>query len=254
MAPTSADHLHSRLDDDGVLWLTLLRPHLLDPIEAGPGAALLGALQDAAIREDVRVVALTGTGTTFATGAASRADGAPDLAARLVRSIMDCPMPVFAAVNADAVGLGAGLALAADVVLAHERASFVLSAARVGLMPDGATTATVAASVGRVRAMRMALLAEPLGAREAYEAGLVSYLADAHEFDDAVAGLARRLALGAPLAQTATKRAVNAATLPDLDAALERERSGQAVLRRTADAIEGRRAVTEQRAPSFRGE
>ena len=120
-------------------------------------------------------------------------------------------------------------------------------------MPDGGATATLAASIGRARAMRMALLAEPLSAREAYDAGLVTHLAGDDEFDDVVATLVRRLAAGPPLAYAATKRAVNAATLPHLDAALERERTGQSVLLRTADAAEGMRAFSERRRPEFRG-
>ena len=97
-------------------------------------------------------------------------------------------------------------------------------------MPDGGATATVAASVGRARAMRMALLAEPLTAQEAYDAGLVTHLAPDADFEATVDRLARRLATGPPLALAAAKRAVNAATLDQLDAALERERTGQTFL------------------------
>jgi enoyl-CoA hydratase len=120
-------------------------------------------------------------------------------------------------------------------------------------MPDGGSTASVAASIGRARAMRMALLAEPLTGREAYDAGLVSHLADDDAFDTVVAELAAGLAAGAPLALAATKRAVNAATFAGLDDALERERTGQTILLRTADAAEGMRAFAERRTPDFEG-
>jgi enoyl-CoA hydratase len=121
-------------------------------------------------------------------------------------------------------------------------------------MPDGGSSLLVAASIGRARAMRMALLAEPLPAAAAYDAGLVSHVVDDGEFDALVAKLAVRLAAGPPLAFAATKKAINAATLGPLEDALERERTGQTVLLRTADVAEGMRAFTERRRPVFRGD
>jgi len=161
--------------------------------------------------------------------------------------------PVVAAVRGVAAGVGCSMAVACDLVVAAESASFLLAFARIGLMPDGGATATVAASVGRARAMRMALLAEPLPARAAYDAGLVSHVVPDAEHEAAVRELVSRLAEGPPLSYAASKKAINAAALAELDAALGRERSGQTALLRTADAAEGMRAFTDRRTPRFTG-
>lgn len=261
MAETDpTDELVVRLED-GALWLTMNRPAVLNALSDTMVLGLITELEEAVAREDVRVVVLTGTGDAFSTGADLSGEDAHekfdvralDAANRLVRAIVNLDKPVLAAVNGIAAGVGCSAALASDIIVAKEQAAFLLAFARVGLMPDGGASATVAAAVGRARAMRMALLAEPMGAREAYDAGLVTHLATDEEYDDLVAKLVRRLAAGAPLAQAATKRAVNAATLPHLDTALERERTGQTVLLRTDDVAEGMRAFTERRRPTFRG-
>jgi len=247
---------------DGALWLTLNRPEVFNALTSEMADEIAEVIEGATAREDVRVIAVTGTGPAFSTGAdisgAEAHEGfevsALDRANRIIRAIVGVDKPVVAAVNGVAAGVGCSAALACDLVVATESASFLLAFARIGLMPDGGATATVAASIGRARAMRMALLAEPLSAQEAYDAGLVTHVTSDEEFRPTVEKIVSRLAAGPPLAYAAAKKAVNAATLHALENALELERTGQTVLLKSQDVAEGMRAFGEKRRPVFRGE
>ena len=249
-----------RLVEDGILWLVLKRPEVGNALDGHLSDLLAVEIEDVQVEEDVRVVVITGAGSAFCAGADLAEDAverldvaALDRANRIVRAITMLDKPVVAAVNGEAAGVGASIAFAADLAVASASASFRLSHAAVGLMPDGGATATVAAAAGRARAMRMALLAEPLAAEEAYAAGLVSHVVPDAEFDNLVFDVVRRLTAGPPLAFAATKRAVNAAALALLEEALEREGTGQSILLRTDDAVEGIAAFHERRRPGFRG-
>jgi enoyl-CoA hydratase len=246
---------------DGVLTLTLDRPERLNALTDDLSDRLAEELEGAAGRDDVRVVVLAGRGIAFSAGADVAGEDAHerfdvttlDRANRIIRAVVGLDKPCVAAVGGIAAGVGCSIALACDLVVAARSAAFLLAFTRIGLMPDGGATATVAASVGRATAMRMALLAEPLSAEDAYDAGLVSHLVADDALETTVAQLARRLAAGPPLAYAATKKAVNAATLGHLHDALERERTGQTVLLRTQDVAEGMRAFGEKRPPRFTG-
>lgn len=248
-------------DADHVLSIRFDRPEVFNALNGEMVLASCELLERAHARDDVRVVVLTGTGGAFSTGADIGGEGAHerfdvramDAANRLIRAIVGCDKPVVAGVNGIAAGVGLSAALACDLVVAKESAAFLLAFARVGLMPDGGAPATVVAAVGRARAMRMALLAEPLPAREAHDAGLISHCVGDEEYDDTLATVVRRLSGGAPLGVAATKRAINAMALPGLEQTLDYERTTQTMLLRTQDAAEGMAAFTEKRRPHFTG-
>jgi enoyl-CoA hydratase len=247
--------------DDGALWLTLNRPEQFNALTGEMVMGLVQQLRGATTRDDVRVVVLTGAGGAFSAGADLGGENAQDNydarsvdgANMLVRAIVDLDRPVVCGLNGIAAGVGMSAALACDLVVATESAALTLAFTKVGLMPDGGATATVAASVGRSRAMRLALLSDLLSAQEAYDAGLVSHVFADDDYAEQLEKIVRRLARGAPLAFAATKKAVNAATLGSLDGAFQRERAGQSLLLRTKDVAEGMRAFAEKRRAEFKG-
>ncbi len=246
--------------DDTVGRITLNAPERLNAVDAAMLNALADAVIDLGAAPDVRVITLTGAGRGFCSGAnlSALSDGAADSSTlagigRSIRALTSSPVPVVALVNGVAAGVGCSLALASDYVLAAESASFMLAFTKIGLMPDGAATALVAASIGRARALRMALTAEKVPARTAYDWGMIAEVCADDEFADRGAEVVGALGTGATRALAATTQAINAASLADLDGALAREESGQVRLLSTEDFREGAAAFTDRRTARFLG-
>jgi len=257
---TGIDDLTLSLDD-GVLSMTLNRPDSLNSLTVPMFDTITSTMEQAATDARVRVVRFAGAGRGFSSGAGIGADdqaGATDspddvLAAvnRAVRSIVALPKPVVSVVQGPAAGVGVSFALAGDVILASERAYFLLAFTKIGLMPDGGASALVAASIGRTRAMRMALLAERLTATDALAAGLISAVHPVDELDAAVDAVIATLKSGPAVALRKTKQAINAATLTELEPAFEREAEGQVQLLVSHDFREGTKAFQQRRAATF---
>lgn len=245
--------------DGGVGRITLDEPDRLNAVDAPMLEAVAGAVDSLGADPRVRAVVIAGAGRGFCAGAnlAVGGDTSPqvgtgtlDAAGRAVRAIVDCPVPTIALVHGVAAGVGVSVALACDYVLASDAASFVLAFARIGLMPDGGATALVAASIGRARAMRMALTGEKVDGATAAEWGLVAECVAADRFEERAGELVGRLAESAPEAARETSAAINAATL-DLEGALAREERGQTRLLQSADFVEGVMAFLEKRPARF---
>ena len=256
--------------EGGALWVTLNRPEVFNALTESMADDLAAVIERATADDDVRVVVLTGAGAAFSAGADISGTDAHehfdvstlDRANRIIRAITTLDKPVVAAVNGIAAGVGCSAALAADLAIARESASFLLAFARIGLMPDGGSTATVAASIGRARAMRMALLAEPLSAREAYDAGLIAEVARRRRVrrhrrprrttsgERAAAGV-RRHQEGDQRRDPhrARRRAGARADRPDRAAAHRRRGRGDARVRRAATADLPRRVDHSPRTP-----
>ncbi|GAB2631130.1 enoyl-CoA hydratase [Prescottella soli] len=245
--------------EDGVLRVTIDRPTSMNAVRVETLDAVADAFEDHSVDPEVRVAVLSGAGRAFCTGAdlagldlyAAPSAATIDAANRVADKIRSFPRPVIGAVRGPAAGVGVSLALACDLTVASESSYFLLAFNRIGLMPDGGATALVAASVGRARAMALALLAERLGAAEALRAGLIAKVYADNEFDAEVEALAWRLAAGPADAFRRTKEAINDATLGQLDAAFERERAGQLELLAAPDFAEGVDAFQNKRPARF---
>jgi enoyl-CoA hydratase len=242
--------------DGGLLRLTITRPARMNAIDLASMTEISDVLTETATDSSVRVVVLTGEGKAFCTGADLSAGSQTtpevvmDTASRMIRSVTTLPVPVIARINGPAAGVGLSLALAADLIYAAESAYLLLPFVNIGLMPDGGATAVVAAAVGRVRAAALSLLGERLPVAEA-AAGLITKALPDDQLDAHVEAVAVKLANGPRRALELTKAAVNAATLTELDSALERETVGQIELQATPDFFEGATAMLTRRKPNF---
>jgi 2-(1,2-epoxy-1,2-dihydrophenyl)acetyl-CoA isomerase len=249
---------------DGVATITLNRSGALNALTIPMKERLLAVLRDVGADPAVRAVVLTGAGRAFCAGQDLKErlePDAPSLDAELrlrynpiVRALRAMPQPVIAAVNGVAAGAGASLAFACDLRIAADGASFVLAFGRLGLVPDTGATWTLPRLVGAARAAEIALLGDAVGTADALRIGLVSRVVPGDALAAEAAAMGARLAAGAPLAMTLTKRALGAAFERDLDGALDAEADAQRVAGASRDHAEGLAAFLEKRPPRFTGD
>lgn len=262
MTATGRDALTHTTDELGVTTIGINRPERMNAFDHQTVIALIAMITDAARDPATRVIVLVGEGSAFSTGADlqainDKAEDAPspretmDTAAALVRAVLTAPVPVIAAVNGPAAGVGVSLALASDLMFMAEDAYLLFAFTNIGLMPDGGASVLLPAAVGRSVASRMLLRGEAVSAAQAHEVGLAVEVVPVADLRATAAKAARRLARGPRRALELTKRSVAAATLAELDAALAREHEGQSELLVSADFAEGVSSMIEKRRPTF---
>jgi 2-(1,2-epoxy-1,2-dihydrophenyl)acetyl-CoA isomerase len=258
-----------RLDRDGaVAVLTLNRPDRRNALTVELKEALLGAVTAVADDPGVRAVLLTGSGRAFCVGQDLREhaaaldgtagdDGLFDTVERhynpIVAALAGMAKPVVAAVNGACVGAGLGFALACDLRLAAEGASFATAFAAIGLTADSGLSASLQRAVGAARAAELLLVGEPFTAEQAAQWGLLRAVVPADQLLDTALELASTLAAGPTAAYAEIKRALALgahAALPDVLAA---EGAAQARLGRTRDHAAAVGAFLAKQRPTFEG-
>jgi 2-(1,2-epoxy-1,2-dihydrophenyl)acetyl-CoA isomerase len=262
MSTPATDAAVLRDTRSGVLLLTLNRPDVLNAITPPLLDGLTAALQDCEQDDSLRAVVITGAGRGFCSGQdlkAAAADGDVDIERTLrehyhpvLNAMRGLEKPVIAAVNGVAAGAGFSLALAADLRLAAESASFVQAFVRVGLIPDAGSTYFLPRLVGPAKAAELMMLGETVRAAEALQLGIVSQVVPDAMLLDTAMDVARRLAAG-PRSLGLIKRALNASSSNDLEAQLRVEERLQAEAARSEDFLEGIGAFLQKRSASFSG-
>lgn len=249
--------------EGGVARLTLNRPARLNALTRETMLRLGASLREAVEREDVRVIVLGGAGRAFCAGQdlserdPRKLEGPLDLAAiqrelhhPILTLIAEAPKPVVARVQGVAAGAGAGLALAADIVVAADDARFAFSFAKIGLAVDAGLGRVLARALGPKRAKALLMLGETLSAAHAEAAGLVWRTASEAELPTVVDALVSRLVEAPRAALSGVKKAVAASSEP-LATYLEVEATAQGAAGAAPDYVEGVLAFLEKRPPRF---
>ncbi len=226
------------------------------------GAAIRAGAEDPAIR----CIILRGAGDHFCAGADLRtagqllAGGADAIRSGIsegyhsaVRALVECPKPTLAVIRGACVGIGFDIALAADMRIAANEANLGQVFAKIGLVPDGGSSFTLARLVGLGKAMELALLAERFDGREAERIGVVNKSVPNDELDALMNDWGKRLADGPPVAYRLAKQNLRAGVGGTMAEALARETEAQVQCLQTKDAMTAARSFFLKQTPTFEG-
>lgn len=258
-----SDTLDIQLQDN-VLRIALNRPNVFNSFNREMALALQTALDEASSNAEARCIVLTGNGKAFCAGqdlAEVVAPDGPPLKTILgehynpiIRKIRSTPKPIIAAVNGVAAGAGANIALACDIVVAAQSASFIQAFSKIGLIPDSGGTFTLPRIIGFQKASALMMLGDKISADEAERLGMVYKVIADDQFENTIAQLAAQVASMPTKGLALTKAALNASFNNTLDEQLECEERLQIEAGQTHDYNEGVAAFLEKRKPTFKGE
>ncbi len=255
--------------ENGIATIRLNRPEVYNSFNREMALLMQQCLKECAEEgkegpPEIRVVLITGEGKAFSAGQDLQeivAENGPDISTILsehynpiIRLIRELPKPVICAVNGVAAGAGANIALACDIVLAAESASFIQAFSKIGLIPDSGGTFFLPRLIGLQRATALMMTGEKVPAKEAQSMGMIyRAIRDKKLMEEALA-LANTFAQMPTKGLGLTKRALNRSLESSLDKQLAMEEELQIAASQTQDFKEGVRAFLEKRKPTFKGQ
>jgi len=247
--------------DGHVALLRIDRPEARNALSPEVMEELASELERLDPDPEVRCVVVAGSEKVFAAGAdikamaeRSFAEALRHPAAAFWRRLAAIKTPMVAAVSGYALGGGCELALACDMIVAAEGATFGQPEINLGIIPGGGGTQRLARVLGKQRAMELVLTGRRFGAEEARALGLVNRIAPQGEWLEAAMALAREVAEKPPIASRLAKQAVLVAEETALSPGLENERRLYELAMATEDRVEGMNAFLEKREPEFKGQ
>ena len=244
--------------------LTLNRPNVFNSFNRQMALLFQHYLDECDKNKNIRAIVIKGEGKAFCAGQdLQEAIEGKDLNIEkivdehynpIIKKIRAIEKPIIAAVNGVAAGAGANLALACDIVIAAESASFIQAFSKIGLIPDSGGTFFLSRLIGLGKAGGLMMLGEKVSAHEAEKLGMIYKVISDDELTDKVMQIASTLGNMPTVGIGLTKRLLNLSFTNSLNEQLDAEKRIQAIAAGTYDYNEGVRAFLEKRKPEFKGE
>ena len=252
-----------RTDINGVCTLALNRPEVYNSFNQSMALQLQQQLDDCAANDEVRVIVITGKGKAFCAGqdlAEATDPNGPGLQTivrdhynPIILKIRSIEKPVIAAVNGVAAGAGANIALACDITIAKQSASFIQAFSKIGLIPDSGGTFFLPRLIGMQKALALMMTGDKVSALEAEKLNMIYKAVDDESFDEEIENFANQLAIMPTRGLGLTKKAVNLGLFNSLEDQLDVEEKIQVEAGSTEDFAEGVAAFMQKRQPKFKG-
>ncbi|WP_412983983.1 enoyl-CoA hydratase-related protein [Pontimicrobium sp. IMCC45349] len=250
--------------ENHIAYIALNRPEVFNSFNREMALSLQSILDDCEQNDDVRAIVLTGNGKAFCAGQDLKEVTSPELNPGfkkileehynpIILRIRNIEKPIIGAINGVAAGAGANIALACDVVVAHEKVSFIQAFSLIGLIPDSAGTFFLPRLVGFQKATALAMLGDKVGAEEAERIGMIYKSVSLEDFEATIEKLATKMANMPTKALGLIKKTFNQSLTNSLEEQLALESKYQIEAAGTEDYAEGVAAFIEKRNPEFKG-